>query len=196
MSLCKRGRIWWLDIRTPQGERIRRTTETANKALAQEFHDRIKVELWRIDKLDVKPKHTWNDAVVRWIKETGPQGDRERGREQVALPRPLPSRQRSYRHQSHAHRSCDSRKTWGWASERDGQSDLGDTSSCASKMRERMGMVGSGALCADAQRADPAHSFFNARRGSKALGRVTAALGGHGDILTRDGFAGGECHRS
>jgi integrase len=70
MSLRKRGGIWWIDIRSPQGERIRRTTETANKALAQEFHDRIKVELWRIDKLDVKPKHTWNDAVVRWLKET------------------------------------------------------------------------------------------------------------------------------
>jgi integrase len=71
MSLRRRGGIWWIDIRSPQGERIRRTTETANKALAQEFHDRIKVELWRIDKLDAKPKRTWNDAVVRWLKENG-----------------------------------------------------------------------------------------------------------------------------
>src|SRR5258708_6564742 len=69
MSLRRRGGIWWIDVRTPQGERIRRTTETAQKALAQEFHDRIKVELWRIDKLDAKPKRSWNDAVVRWVKE-------------------------------------------------------------------------------------------------------------------------------
>jgi integrase len=29
------------------------------------------VELWRIDKLGAKPKRTWNDAVVRWLKENG-----------------------------------------------------------------------------------------------------------------------------
>src|SRR4030095_15635790 len=69
MSLCKRGGIWWLDIRAPNGERIRRTTETANKALAQEFHDRVKVELWRIAKMSDKPQRTWNEAVVRWLKE-------------------------------------------------------------------------------------------------------------------------------
>jgi integrase len=70
MSLHRRGGLWWIDVGAPNGERIRRTTGTTNKALAQEFHDRIKVELWRIDKLDAKPKRTWNDAVVRWLKET------------------------------------------------------------------------------------------------------------------------------
>jgi integrase len=42
---------------------------TANKALAQEFHDRLKSELWRIAKLGEKPQRTWNEAVVRWLKE-------------------------------------------------------------------------------------------------------------------------------
>ena len=37
MSLRKRGRIWWIDVAAPNGERIRRTTGTANKALAQNF---------------------------------------------------------------------------------------------------------------------------------------------------------------
>ena len=54
MSLHRRGGLWWIDVGAPNGERIRRTTGTTNKALAQEFHDRIKVELWRIDKLGVK----------------------------------------------------------------------------------------------------------------------------------------------
>jgi integrase len=71
MSLRKRGGIWWIDVAAPNGERIRRTTGTANKALALEFHDRIKAELWRIDKLGAKPKRSWNDAVVRWLKEMG-----------------------------------------------------------------------------------------------------------------------------
>ena len=69
MSLRKRGGVWWLDIHAPNGERIRRTAETANKALAQEFHDRVKAELWRIAKLSDKPQRIWNEAVVRWLKE-------------------------------------------------------------------------------------------------------------------------------
>jgi integrase len=69
MSLCKRGGFWWVDVRAPNGERVRRTTGTANKALAQEFHDRTKAELWRIAKLGERPQRTWNDAVVRWLKE-------------------------------------------------------------------------------------------------------------------------------
>ena len=69
MSLRKRGGIWWVDVTAPNGERIRQTTGTANKALAQEFHDRLKSELWRIAKLGEKPRRTWNDAVVRWVKD-------------------------------------------------------------------------------------------------------------------------------
>jgi len=69
MSLRKRGGLWWVDVVAPNGERIRRTAGTANKALAQGFHDRLKSELWRIVKLGEKPQRTWNDAVVRWLKE-------------------------------------------------------------------------------------------------------------------------------
>lgn len=56
-------------MRSPSGERVRRSTGTADKALAHEFHDRLKVELWRIAKLGEKPRRTWNEAVVRWLKE-------------------------------------------------------------------------------------------------------------------------------
>jgi integrase len=69
MSLRKRGGIWWIDVYAPSGERIRRTTETANKVLAHELHDQLKAELWRASHLGVKPQHTWNEAVVRWLKE-------------------------------------------------------------------------------------------------------------------------------
>lgn len=69
MSLRKRGSCWWIDVVAPNGERIRRTTRTANKALAQEYHDRLKSELWRVAHLGDKPRHTWNEAVVRWLKE-------------------------------------------------------------------------------------------------------------------------------
>lgn len=69
MSLCKRGGTWWIDIVAPNGDRIRKSTGTGNKAQAQEFHDRFKSELWRVGKLGDKPRHLWNDAVVRWLKE-------------------------------------------------------------------------------------------------------------------------------
>lgn len=70
MSLRKRGSCWWLDVIAPNGERIRRSTGTSDKALAQEYHDRLKSELWRLAKLGERPRHTWNDAVVRWLKES------------------------------------------------------------------------------------------------------------------------------
>ena len=70
MSLRKRRTVWWIDIRAPNGERIRRTAGTESRALAQELHDRLKAELWRTWKLGDKPKRSWNEAVVRWLKES------------------------------------------------------------------------------------------------------------------------------
>lgn len=69
MPLYKRGKTWWVDIVVPDGERVRRSTGTESKTLAQEFHDKLKAEVWRISKLGEKPRHTWNEAVVRWLKE-------------------------------------------------------------------------------------------------------------------------------
>lgn len=71
MPLRKRGNTWWVDVVAPNGERVRRSAGTESKALAQEFHDTLKTELWRISKLGEKPRRTWNEAVVRWLKEQG-----------------------------------------------------------------------------------------------------------------------------
>jgi integrase len=70
MSLRRRGPVWWIDIRAPHGERVRRSAGTESKALAQELHDKLKAELWRTQKLGVKPKRSWNEAVIRWLKES------------------------------------------------------------------------------------------------------------------------------
>jgi integrase len=80
MSLRKRGSTWWVDVVAPDGERVRQSSGTANKALAQEFHDRLKSELWRISHLGEKPRRIWNDAVVRWLKE---HADKATAREDV-----------------------------------------------------------------------------------------------------------------
>jgi hypothetical protein len=70
MSLRKRGGIWWVDFVSPSGQRVRRSSGTADKCLAQELHDQLKAESWRISKLGERPRRTWNEAVVRWLKES------------------------------------------------------------------------------------------------------------------------------
>ncbi len=71
MSLSRRGSVWWIDFVTAGGQRVRRSSGTANRALVQELHDKLKAESWRIAKLGERPRRTWNDAVVRWLKEAG-----------------------------------------------------------------------------------------------------------------------------
>lgn len=69
MSIVKRGDTWWVDLVAPNGQRVRRSTGTEQEDLAQEYHDRLKVELWRVHRLGERMRHTWNEAVVRWLKE-------------------------------------------------------------------------------------------------------------------------------
>ena len=70
MSLRKRGGTWWVDFVGPNGQRVRRSTGTPEKALAQEFHDRLKAEAWRQARLGERPRRLWTEAVVRWLKES------------------------------------------------------------------------------------------------------------------------------
>ena len=69
MSLGKRGSTWWIDIALPNGERIRRSTGTESKAQAQEYHDKLKADTWRRTRLGERPRRTWQEAVVRWLRE-------------------------------------------------------------------------------------------------------------------------------
>jgi len=81
MSLYKRGEIWWVYFTAPNGRRIRRTTGTENKEAAREFHDRLKAEMWRVKKLGDRPEYTWNDAVVKWLKEKSHKASIEKDKE-------------------------------------------------------------------------------------------------------------------
>lgn len=70
MSLFKRGNTWWIDFTTTTGERVRRSAGTNNKAQAQEFHDKLKQQSWRVERLGDKPSYTWDDAGKQWLVET------------------------------------------------------------------------------------------------------------------------------
>jgi hypothetical protein len=61
MGLYQRGDVWWVDLTTPDGERIRRSTGIADKARAHEYHDRLKVRKWDEQRLGVKPEWSWQD---------------------------------------------------------------------------------------------------------------------------------------
>lgn len=72
MSLFKRkdSPYWWVKLTPSSGPPIQRSTGTADKVAAQEYHDKLKASLWDQERLGIKPKRTWREAVVRWLEET------------------------------------------------------------------------------------------------------------------------------
>lgn len=75
MSIKQRNGIWWVDFRTPSGQRIRRTTGTADKKSAQEYHDRLKAECWRAEKMGEGYQRTLNEAALQMLKLSEGQSD-------------------------------------------------------------------------------------------------------------------------
>lgn len=70
MSIYKRKNgIYYIDITTQSGQRLRFTTGTKDQKAAQELHDKLKHELWRQAKLGDKPAYTWDEACIRWLDE-------------------------------------------------------------------------------------------------------------------------------
>lgn len=71
MSLYKRkdSPYWWIKFNV-NGRRLQRSTGTADKQKAQEYHDKVRVQLWDETRLGIKPRHTWKEAVVRYVRET------------------------------------------------------------------------------------------------------------------------------
>jgi len=71
MSLYKRNDSphWWVKI-SHGGRTIQRSTGTEDRSKAQEYHDRLKASLWEQQRLGIKPRRTWKEAVVRWLAET------------------------------------------------------------------------------------------------------------------------------
>lgn len=61
---------WWVRFRDPDGREIRETTGTADRQLAEEYEARRKLEAYRVARLGDRPRHTWQEAVVRWLEET------------------------------------------------------------------------------------------------------------------------------
>ena len=71
MSLYKRNDSphWWVKI-SQNGRTLQCSTGTGDKAQAQEYHDKLKASMWEQARLGVKPRRSWQEAVVRWLAET------------------------------------------------------------------------------------------------------------------------------
>lgn len=66
MSIYRFGEYWYIDVQTSRG-RLRRSTGTTDKKQAQVYHDRVKDQLWRQERLGEKPPVTWGEAVKKWL---------------------------------------------------------------------------------------------------------------------------------
>jgi integrase len=60
---------WYIDFIDANGKRVRQSAGTENKQQAQELHDRLKHEAWRVKNVGDKPRYSWQDAVVRYLSE-------------------------------------------------------------------------------------------------------------------------------
>lgn len=71
MSLYRVGKVWYVDITVGDQPRVRRSSGTTDKAQAQEYHDRLRAQLWRQDRLGERPAVSarWEDAASLWLLE-------------------------------------------------------------------------------------------------------------------------------
>jgi integrase len=70
MSLYRRkdSPYWWIKL-SHDRRSIQRSAGTCDRKKAQEYHDKLKAQLWDLSRLGVKPSHIWEEAVVRWLEE-------------------------------------------------------------------------------------------------------------------------------
>lgn len=64
MPLFKRNETWWIDL-CHRGRRVRRSTETSDRAVAQRQHDELKAKLWK----EKQGGRRLADALLAWLDE-------------------------------------------------------------------------------------------------------------------------------
>lgn len=65
-----RGGVYWIDIQI-NGQRLRKSLDTADKKLAEEAYARELAEFYRVRKFKERPKKTFAQACQRWVQERG-----------------------------------------------------------------------------------------------------------------------------
>lgn len=63
---------WWVKIARGQGRKpIQKSTGTTDEKKAKEYLVKLTAELWEQDRLGVRPKRSWQQAVNRYVEEKG-----------------------------------------------------------------------------------------------------------------------------
>ena len=85
MSLYKRkdSQVYWVKL-SIGGQVIQRSSGTAVKQKAQEFHDKLKAEFWEQKKLGAKPVRSWQETVVRFLQETSDKRTHQQDKDKLA----------------------------------------------------------------------------------------------------------------
>ena len=65
----KGSKNYQMDFTRKNGERVRRSSGTTNRAKAQQLHDKLKSESWDIDHIGKKRDYSWKEAVIRYKKD-------------------------------------------------------------------------------------------------------------------------------
>lgn len=59
---------WWVNLKGPQGQRIRQSTGTCDKQEAAAIEGRMKAELWQQQAWGKEPEYTFEDVIAEYLK--------------------------------------------------------------------------------------------------------------------------------
>lgn len=61
------SRYWWINATLANGKRIRQSSGTEDRAEAEAYLAKLKLEAYRETHFGIKPQRTWQEAVVRYL---------------------------------------------------------------------------------------------------------------------------------
>lgn len=61
------SRYWWIDTVLPNGQRLRGSSRTEDRSQAEAYLAKLRHEAFQETYLGVKPKRSWQEAVVRYL---------------------------------------------------------------------------------------------------------------------------------
>lgn len=61
------SRFWWIDAVLPNGKRLRGSTRTEDRTEAEAYLAKLRHEAFQETYLGVKPKRSWQEAVIRYL---------------------------------------------------------------------------------------------------------------------------------
>lgn len=59
--------FWWINTTLPNGQRVRQSTGTEDRADAEAFLAKLKLDAYRETHFGIKPQRSWQEAVVRYL---------------------------------------------------------------------------------------------------------------------------------